>query len=71
MFNDLLDKVREEAFSAKDAQRRMYLAASRKRIAPKKLLEVGPAVGVENDSEESEHEVEEGQEEKKVYANFY
>ena len=64
--NVLLDKVREEAFAVKDAQRRIYLVASRKRIAQRKLLKVGAAVSTADDSEESENEVEEGQEEKKV-----
>ena len=36
--SDLLDKIREEAFAVKDAQRRIYLVASRKRTAQKKLL---------------------------------
>ena len=68
--SDLLDKIREEAFAVKDAQRRIYLVASRKRTAQKKLLKVGAAVSTENDSEESENEVEEGQEEKKVRTKF-
>lgn len=66
----MLDKVREEAFSLKDEQRIIYLVASRKRTA-KKVLTVGPAVGVEINSEESKHEVEDGQEEKKVCVNFH
>ena len=42
--NDLLDKVREEAFSMKDEQRRVYLA--------------GAPVAPENDSKESDNEKE-------------
>ena len=68
--NDILDKVREESFALKDAQRRIYLVATRKRTAQRKLLKAGaavPKVGAaipnENDSEESENEI---GEEKKV-----
>ena len=69
--SDLLDKVREEAFTLKDAQRIVYLVASRKRIAQRKMLKVVPTADIENDSEDSEHEVEEGHEEKKVFVNFH
>jgi uncharacterized protein (DUF302 family) len=55
--NDLLDKVREEAFSMKDEQRRVYLVASRKRIASRKLKNGAP-VASENDSKESDNEKE-------------
>ena len=68
--NDILDKVREESFALKDAQRRIYLVATRKRTAQRKLLKageavpkVGAAIANENDSEESENEI---GEEKKV-----
>ena len=63
--NDLLDKVREEAFAIKDTQRRIYLVASRKRNAQKKLLKVG-LLADGKDSEESEGENVEGLDEKKV-----
>jgi hypothetical protein len=62
---DLLDKVREGAFAVKDSQRRVYLVASRKRIAQKKAVKPAEAA-VDEDSEDSEKEVEEGREEKKV-----
>ena len=68
---DLLDKVREEAFALKDSQRIVYLIASRKRIAQRKLSKVVPSADTENNSDDSEHEVEEGQEEKKVFIHFH
>ena len=39
---DLLDQVRREAFEIKDAQRRVYLEASRKRAAQKRCDAMHP-----------------------------
>ena len=49
--NDLLDKVREEAFSVKDEQRRVYLVATRKRTAYKKSLKIEASAATENETE--------------------
>lgn len=63
---DLIDRVREESFNAKEVKRIEYLLVSRKRTALKK---VGKSTGAVDDavSEESEEEAEEGKEEKKVH----
>ena len=66
---DLLEKVREGAFEVKDSQRRVYLVASRKRIAQKKAVKPTEAT-VDDDSEDSEKEVDEGKESKKVIITF-
>jgi hypothetical protein len=62
----------------KDAQRRVYLVAIRKRIAQKKLLKNGASlaseeapVATENDSDDSENEAGEASEEKKVNVNLH
>ena len=57
---DLLDKLRLDAFEAKDAQRRVYLDISRKRTAKKKLEEAVVADAEKADDMESgdENEIE-------------
>ena len=66
---DLLEKVREGAFEVKDLQRRVYLVASRKRVAQRKALKPTEAA-VDDDSEDSEKEVDEEKESKKVVITF-
>jgi DNA-binding transcriptional MerR regulator len=63
---DLIDRVREESFNAKEVKRIEYLLVSRNRTALKK---VGKSTGAVDDavSEESEEEADEWKEEKKVH----
>lgn len=53
---DLLDKLRLDAFEAKDAQRRIYLDISRKRTAQKKLQQKAGAADEVESGDENESE---------------
>ena len=53
---DLLDKLRLDAFEAKDAQRRVYLDISRKRTAQKKLQQKAGAADEVESGDENESE---------------
>ena len=66
----MLDKVREGAFAVKDSQRIVYLLANRKRTAQKKAAKSTEAAA-DDDSEDSEKEVEEAKEGKKVSVTLF
>ena len=63
---DLLDQVRSEAFDIKDAQRRIYLEASRKRAAQKRKKNEPEGDDIDVGDDIDEIEVGEGKEETNV-----
>ena len=63
---DLLDQVRVEAFKVKDAQRRVYLEASRKRAAEKKKKGVPDVDDIDANEENDENDGGDEKEESKV-----